>query len=208
MKKINCIFAVLMVAMLPVVAMAQSESVDSKWQFEVGYQYSLGLSARSNGETIHRSDVKMYGNAIRVSALYNINKRFSAGLGLSSVGYEPSPNSLPLYATFRYRPLDGKWNHLYAFTNLGYSFGKSGSEDLCSGFVGELGMGWSKMFRRHFGLNFQVSYSLNQFRKLNYLSGFYDGPDSKDPNKYVEPEVLEKYDIWRNSLSFSVGIVF
>ena len=206
MKCISFIIALL----LPVVAMAQSESesIGSKWQFEVGYQYSLGLSARSNGETVHRSDVKMYGNALRVSALYNINTRFSAGLGLSYVGYEPSPNSLPLYATFRYRPFDGKWNNLYAFTNLGYSFGKGGSEDLCSGFVGELGIGWSKMFRPHFGLNFQVSYSLNQFRKLNYWSGFYDGPDSEVPDKYVESKVQERYDIWRNSLSFAVGIVF
>ncbi|MDE7146730.1 MAG: hypothetical protein K2O30_11380, partial [Duncaniella sp.] len=68
MKCISFIIALL----LPVVAMAQSESesAGSKWQFEVGYQYSLCLSARSNGETINRSDVKMYGNAVRMSALY------------------------------------------------------------------------------------------------------------------------------------------
>lgn len=193
---------VLVAILFPVASKAQSDAEVRKFQYEIGYQFSLGLSERSNGETFHRSDIDMDGNAVKIAALYNFNRRISAGLGLSFVGYDPNPNSLPLYAILRYRPFDGKWNNLYAFTNLGYSLGKSGSEDLCSGFAGELGIGWQMHLYKRLGLNFGISYGLNQFNKLN-ATGIYG-----DESNLATPSKLTRKDVWRNSLNFSVALVF
>jgi hypothetical protein len=143
----------------------------------------------------------MYGNSLHLSLLYNINQKYTVGVGLGMDRYEPAPNTLPIFATFRYRPfVKPNLSDFYAFTNLGYAVSSKDDFDLTSGFMGDFGIGWSKMFYKHFGINLQIAYNLKQFRfpTLDYIVDDY---------VYYEPTLI-KISQWRHSLSFGVGLVF
>lgn len=63
----------------------------------------------------------------------------------------------------------------------------------------DAGVGYTKMFRKHFGLNFQLGYNLKEFGKIpSYEINF--------PNGEVN-YVGEKSSI-RHSVSFGIGLVF
>ena len=166
----------------------------SKIQFALDYHYNLGLSQRGLGVTITRSDMEMHGNSLHATLLYNINSKFTTGVGIGLDRYEPSPNTLPIFATFRYRPFKTQMaKYFYAFTDFGYSVPSEDDDNLSSGILWNLGVGWQKMFRKHFGLNFQFGYNFKQFRANmhDYDSDYY-----------------KKFSIYRNSLTFGFGLVF
>ena len=85
----------------------------------------------------------------------------------------------------------------YCFTDLGY--GIKPEDTYNSGFLMNLGIGYTKMFSAHFGLNFQIAYNYKIFddgimnlqtdEKGNYLDCEYD-------------------DNIRHSISFGVGVTF
>ena len=58
-------------------------------------------------------------------------------------------------------------NHLpyYLYTHLGYALKSNNS---AHGAMGEIGMGYKHMFRKHFGLKFDLGYNLKNFREKVY----------------------------------------
>ncbi|MDE6498426.1 MAG: porin family protein [Muribaculaceae bacterium] len=186
-------------------AAAQENRSASKWSFELGYQYQLGLSESAGGYTVKHSQVNMYGNGVQIGAFYELSRRLSLGLELSFIGYEPSPNYLPISVSARVRPFDGVWHNLYAFGSLGYAPGKSGDANLNCGFNAALGLGWRQMFRPHLGVNVRVGYYPAQFRHAEAVNDFYN-PGAANGD-YIQGSA-GSMDAWRHSLGFSVGLVF
>lgn len=169
-----------------------------KLQFGVDYHYNLGITQRLMGVTVNRGDLKMYGNSLHFSLLYNLSPRFTTGVGIGFDSYRPSANTLPVFATVRYRPIrNTKLKDIYCFSNLGYSIPDEDDDVLSSGFLFDLGLGWQRMLRRHFGLNLQVGYNLKEFRA--------------NKHSYNETSLeyeTTKFNVLRNSLSFGIGLVF
>ncbi len=180
MKKLLILVSIMC---LPAILEAQTPS---RFHIVVDYHYNLSLSERYMGESFTRSDgYRMHGNSLHLTALYNISNRVSAGAGLGLDRYEePGYNTLPVFSTFRYRPIKS-FLDTYLYTNLGYAIGHE--QNLYAGWMWDAGIGYTKMFYRHFGLNFQFGYNFKSFRvPLN---------DIMQSNL-------------RHSLSFGVGVVF
>lgn len=167
----------------------------NKFQFGADYLHSFGLVENGLGMTFTDG---MHSNAIRFSGLYNINPLFSAGIGVGVEVYEPHRSSLPIYASGRWRPLQKPLlDDFYVLMNMGYSVSMDDDHILTSGFLGEAGIGWQKMLRRHFGLNLQFGYQLKQF----HLDTVWCGENGEGPYN-------RKSDFWRQSLFLSFGLVF
>ncbi|MDR0746031.1 MAG: hypothetical protein LBF17_06020 [Mediterranea sp.] len=159
----------------------------------VDYHYNLGVSERGDLYNTTRSGLKMYGNSIHLYGLYNINNRLSVGAGAGLDRYENTGhNTLPLFLTGHYVPIISI-PHAYAYTNLGYAIPGS---TFTEGMLLDLGIGYRKMFRRHFGMNFQFGYNLKQ------LKGEVLFIDDKEKMKTSD------YSQWRHSLAFGVGFIF
>lgn len=167
-------------------------SQSPKFQFGVDYHYNLGISQRLMGQTVNQSDLKMYGNSLHLTLLYNLSRSFVTGVGIGFDSYRPSANTLPIFATVRYKPLHTPGlDNLYCYSNIGYSIPADDDDMLSSGWMFDLGVGWQKMFRQHFGLNLQIGYDLKEFHA----------------NKHTYDEIT-KFNIIRNSISFGIGLVF
>lgn len=130
----------------------------SKVYVALDFRHTLAFSEiSSSGYKI--SDLsERYGNSLRLTAMCRISPRVAAGVGFGSELYEPF-NSFPVFATVYYSPLK---THLpaYLYSNAGYAIDTSNSAE---GYLFDLGVGYKKMFRRHFGLNFQMGYNFKQF---------------------------------------------
>jgi hypothetical protein len=136
----------------------------SKINVFLDYHYQFGLSER--GEyNLSRKDSKMYGNSLHLSVMYNFSKKFSGGLGVGADRYEnPDYNTFPVFTSVHYSPLNNLQN-VYTYTNLGYAV--TNNNDTYSGVMWDLGVGYKKMFRTHFGLNLQIGYNLKQFQSID-----------------------------------------
>lgn len=95
-----------------------------------------------------------------------------------------------------------KIKDLYAFTNLGWAFGSDPDNGTKRSFLMDFGIGWQKMFRRHFGLNFQIGYHMKQFGTRVYEGPFYD-EDYGYLTNYLGVKPM-----WSHGLTFGVGLVF
>lgn len=178
---------------------AKAADNDNRVHVSIDYKHSFGLSERCMGVRTTNKDGDMYGNTFSVSVLYDINRMFTAGVGIAACAYEPNPGAVPVFATFRYRPFEvGFTKELYAFTSLGYGIPAGDDDTLSSGFMADLGVGWQKMFRRHFGINVQLGYGFHQFRQNNN----YIWADGTDMVYSV------KASTGRNSLFVGFGLVF
>lgn len=201
--------AALMVAALasPLTASAQN---DARFHLELDYSYHLGLS-----EKMHGVDGKMTGSrgghALTINALYNIRPDMTVGVGygLSRFTRENygDNNTMPLYATFRYRPFA---NHrgLYAYTDQGYTLlnDKEG-HNFTGGYLGTIGVGYQLMFKRHFGMNFRLGYNIQQFARTKVT--FYTPLEQRGENgQLIMNERTEHRSLWRHSLQLGVGLVF
>lgn len=173
----------------------------SKFHFDIDYHYNLGLSTsyENGNESGHwgRGDYKMGGNSIHFTGRYDISDKFSTGLGFGWDRYtEPDYNTLPIFATLRYKPIKTLKN-AYCFTDLGY--GIKPKDTYNSGFLMNLGVGYTKMFSAHFGVNFQIAYNYKNFNDgiMNWIA------DEK--GNYIDSEY---FDNTRHSISFGVGVTF
>lgn len=165
----------------------------SKFHFDIDYHYNLGLCEKMMGQTLKRGQYKMGGNSIQFSPRYDITPRWSAGIGIGvSIYTNLDHNTMPVYATVRYKAIE-KVPDLYLFTDLGYAL-KVG--DFTKGFTGNIGIGYTHMFKKHFGLNFQIAYNLKRFNDVPVY--IYD-VDSHETHLFNENST-------RHSLSFGVGI--
>ena len=168
----------------------------SKFHVDLDYHYNLGLSQKLLGSTYGRKDYKMGGNSLRLGARYDVAPQWSVGGGIGLDRYtEEDFNTMPLYATLRYKPLK-KLPGAYAFTDLGYAIGVS--DDFYPGFTGRLGLGYTVSVTKHFGVNFQVAYDFKDFRGIT--TGYIDNATQKP--------VFYDSNSTRHSLSFGVGVTF
>ncbi len=165
----------------------------SKFHFDIDYHYNLGLCEKMLGRTLKRSQYKMGGNSIQFTPRYDITQRWSAGIGIGlSIYSNLDHNTMPVFATTRYKAFK-TIPDMYLFTDLGYAL-KVG--DYTKGFTGNIGVGYTHMFKKHFGLNFQIAYNLKRFNDVpTYI---YD-VDKQETRFTYENST-------RHSLSFGVGI--
>lgn len=165
----------------------------SKFHFDIDYHYNLGLCEKMMGVTLKRGKYKMGGNSIQFTPRYDITSQWSAGVGIGLSRYTNLDyNTMPVYATVRYKAIE-KVPDLYLFTDLGYAL-KVG--DFTKGFTGNIGIGYTHMFKKHFGLNFQIAYNLKRFNDIPVY--VYD-VDTHETH-YLNGNST------RHSLSFGVGI--
>ena len=141
---------------------AQKGNKTSPFNIMFDYHYNLGLTDRGYLHKSNRSDLKMYGNSIHLTGLYNLNQKWSVGAGLGLDRYENlGYNTFPIFVTSHFSPLE----HIpsaYLYTNLGYAVG---GEAFTKGMLFDLGLGYKLMLKRHFGFNFQFGYNLKDFRR-------------------------------------------
>ncbi|MCF2576125.1 hypothetical protein I6E18_08075 [Phocaeicola barnesiae] len=169
---------------------------ETKFHVTLDYHYNFGLATKekwwNNGE-------RLGGHSLHLTALYNITPRIATGIGIGADRYtHPDFNTIPIYGTFRYSPIT-KIPKGYLYTNLGY--GCFANEAISSGWMWDLGIGYTKMFRKHFGLNFQIGYNLKEFADIP--SYRYDIDSENTVITY-----LGKVKDLRHSLSFGIGMVF
>lgn len=165
---------------------------DPKFHVVLDYHYNLGLATKLRWERSRRA-----GHSLHLTALYDFTSRFTAGIGIGADRYtNPDFNTIPVYATFRYKPVSSIPKG-YIYTNLGY--GCFSSISIAPGWMWDLGIGYTKMCCRHFGLNFQIGYNLKEFA----------GIPSYDYNLDTENiTYLGKVNDLRHSLSMGIGLVF
>lgn len=164
-----------------------------KFHFDIDYHYNLGLCEKIMGQTLKRDQYNMGGNSIQFTPRYDITRQWSAGIGIGLSRYTNLDyNTMPVYATVRYKAIE-KVPDLYLFTDLGYAL-KVG--DFTKGFTGNIGIGYTHMFKKHFGLNFQIAYNLKRF---NDVPVYIYNVESQETRYFNENTT-------RHSLSFGVGI--
>lgn len=165
----------------------------SRFHFDIDYHYNLGLCEKIMGVTLKRGQYKMGGNSVQLSSRYDITPRWSAGMGIGLSRYTNLDyNTLPVFATVRYKAIE-KVPDIYLFSDLGYAL-KVG--EFTKGITGNIGIGYTHMFKKHFGLNFQIAYNLKRFNDVPVY--IYD-VDSHETHLFNENST-------RHSLSFGVGI--
>lgn len=167
----------------------------SKLHVDVDYHYNLGLSENFMGYTLSRNNYNMGGHSIHLTSRYDISTLWSAGIGIGLDRYtEPEYNTMPIFATVRYKIIR-KIPDLYTYTNIGYAL-KGGN--YTKGFTGDIGIGYTHMLAKHFGLNIQIGYNLKRFTNIPVYS--YDDKSGE--------ETLNEESSTRHSLSFGIGLTF
>lgn len=163
-----------------------------KFHVLLDYHYNLGLANK-----LQWNSGNMAGHSLHLMALYDFTSRFAAGIGIGADRYtHPGFNTIPVYATFRYKPVSSIPKG-YIYTNLGYGCFSNIAID--PGWMWDLGIGYTKMFGRHFGLNFQIGYNLKEFA----------GIPSYDYNLDTgNITYLGTVSDFRHSLSMGIGLVF
>ena len=154
----SVVIAFSLVILLSIDAKAQS-----KFHVDLDYHYYFGLAGTVGSKTDTRSDYNMGGNSLTLAARYDVHPKVSVGAGVGLARYTQRYfNTLPIYATLRYKPIE-KVKDAYVFTDLGYAI-DSEKDDFTPGVLFNLGVGSTKMFAKHFGVNFQLGYNLKQFK--------------------------------------------
>lgn len=184
-------FALLLAAATAVPHIARTQN---RFHIALDYHYHIGLSERFYGHTLTRKDGNMRGNSLHLTALYDISRRITAGAGFGADRYEaPGYNTFPVYGTLHYRPMR-KFLDGYVYTNLGYGI-MSSTDDIYPGWMWDLGVGYTKMFRKHSGVNLQFGYNLKEFGHILYY-------------RAGEDRFIEGRSNLRHSLSIGIGYVF
>lgn len=184
------------VSIIVVILFSVTTLAQSKLHFDLDYQYSLGMSGKIAGYTYNRGSYKMGGNLLQVAARYDVATQWSVGIGMGLARYtEPDFNTYPMFATLRYKPVR-KLPQAYLFTDLGY--GLKLADDSNSGFSGRLGIGYTWMIMRRFGLNFQIAYDLKNFRDIT--TAYYD--EATDKTEFFTSNGT------RHSITFGIGLTF
>lgn len=180
-------------AVLMAVCCLSTTKGQGKFHFDIDYHYNLGLCEKLMGVPLKRSQYKMGGNSVQLSSRYDITPRWSAGMGIGLSRYTNLDyNTLPVFATVRYKAIE-KVPDIYLFSDLGYAL-KVG--EFTKGINGNIGIGYTHMFQKHFGLNFQIAYNVKRFNDIPVY--IYD-VDSQETHLFNENGT-------RHSLSFGVGI--
>lgn len=170
----------------------------SRIHFNADYRYLLGL-VQNNGSysSLHRSDIKMYGSSFRLSGMYSLNTRVNIGIGIGAECYEnPKITTFPIFASAKYSPLKHTLSP-YIYANAGYAFGTKISD---RGILADLGIGYKHMFKKHFGIKFEVGYNMQQIRVDKENIMVFPTLNSTIPSKGAS--------VFRHSISFGTGFIF
>lgn len=176
------------------------EKVTDKLHVELDYSYNLGLSAKLEGEKYNAGDLDLYGHGLHLSVLYDLSQRITLGVGVGFERYEKlADNTLPVFATLQYRPMRSVPN-IYVFTVLGHGVISSDQcSDMAAGWMGDVGIGYRKMWCKHLGWNARIGYDFRQFKGI-------------DNNVWDDVQMImtqgKDFTNYRHSLMFSLGLVF
>lgn len=191
-------------------ALPSAAQNDARFHFELDYSYQLGFSESLHNYNYHNAK-GMGGHSLTINALYNIRPDITVGVGYGLARYTEEDgggvNTMPLYATLRYRPF-ATHRAAYAYTDLGYALmDKKEESRFSSGVHGALGVGYQLMFKRHFGLNFKLGYEIRQMRNIPV---YYDIPASSQatPQDNTGHWAYGYTSLWRHSLQMGIGLVF
>ncbi len=152
------------IAFFLLILLSINAKAQCKFHVDLDYHYYFGLAETTNRgpHTKTRSDSNMGGNSLTLAARYDVHPDISVGVGVGLARYTQGAfNTLPIYATLRYKPIE-KMKDAYVFTDLGYAI-ESKKDDFTQGALVNLGVGYTKMFAKHFGVNFQLGYNLKTF---------------------------------------------
>lgn len=192
------------------VAIVSAIGAQAQFHAEIDFRYGLGLSENVIGTDISIDKDLLESYNLSVSGLYEATPQIWAGIGInmgvgnySVLDLSTTPITLaPLmqftpFATVKYRPFVKHLN-AYLFTDIGYSVPFKNARFFSEGFMWNIGVGYSWMFFKHFGLNASIGYNLLQIKGI---SSFYTDPVTNEV-KTIEANNL------RHSLGFSIGVVF
>lgn len=184
-------------ALLLALCIPGTSRAQGKFHFDVDYHYALGLRESFPSGHFGRDYLHMGGHSIRFTGRYDVARRLSTGVGFGWDRYtQDDYNTLPLMATLRYKPLRG-CESAYVFTDLGY--GIRPKDTYTSGFVANLGLGYTWMLAPHFGLNFQLAYNYKALDDA-YARAILGGEGM--------PVDYELLDARRHSLWLGIGMTF
>lgn len=197
----------LLIVLLPFFATAkrtEGEKVRNtpKFRFDMIYQRNIGLltnQEKRGKNTCLRNDFNMSGESFRLYLRYNIAPLWSAGIGTGVESYtEPHFDTFPVFATVRFSPF--KLKSLYTFSDIGYAIKLF--DKVTPGFTGKVGIGYTHLWARHFGLIVHIGYDLKSFRYHDYN---YSADESTRMITITRGELKIN---WRHSLSIGVGLTF
>lgn len=158
---------------------------DARFHIELSYAHDFLFSQHIGGESY--DGVDKYSNTLTLEARYSITPRVAvgAGWGLKRCEYL-GMNTMPLYATVHYTPLPETLRGLYAYTDLGAGIKFSDDYDAGHGFLMNIGVGYTHMFSRHFGLNVKAGYALQQVTNVpvNYTEK-KPGTTGENPDDWI-----------------------
>lgn len=176
-------------AVLSFLVLAGPVFSQSKFQVSLDYHHYLGFYEKGKGYTFHRKDYKMHGNSLRLSGIYFLSQRLGIGAGIGADRYEePGYNTFPVFTTMHFSPLK-HYIPFYLFISPGYALKTNNS---FQGAVCDLGAGYKRMFKKHFGMKFDLSYNLKNFRDKAY---------DTNGKQFT-------YTATRHSLSIGLGFIF
>lgn len=174
------------------------------------FRYGLGLSENVIDKNMSVENYQPSNISVAVSGLYEFTPQIWAGVGLNTsinnsavlqyngITYSTTPiMQFAPYLTMRYRPIKQHLN-AYLFTDLGYSIPFEKSVNFSKGWLWNAGIGYSYMFRKHFGLNFNIGYNLLQIVGTPIVV--------TDKNTGNESKIISNN--LRHSVTFAIGLVF
>lgn len=202
MKQIN----LMLMTLFTVLAIGYAAESNAQFHAGVDFRYSIGL-----GETIVDNDLFTSAQPANsyifaVSGLYEFTPLVWAGVGVNlginntsimELGTTITPKPIMQFApylTVRLHPIACHRN-AYVFTDLGYAVPFNETKNFSEGWLWNAGIGYRYMFRKHFGLNFNVSYNLQQIIGTPYKV--------EDSNL----SLLAKNNL-RHSIGIAVGLIF
>lgn len=162
----------------------------SRFHVDVDGAYYLGLHEHKSKHYIYPDEGHPYGFSYGLTLRYDVSNRWSAGAGVALArDFNSNYKTLPFYATVRYKALK-QLPESYIFANVGLA-ASTIAKGYDAGFTSSLGIGYTKMFAKHFGLNFQIGYNLKSLNDENDYGG-----GAADESRI------------RHSISFGVGATF
>lgn len=196
-RSISDTLKILCAISLTIITYAEGFCVEPcRFQVGVDMGYNISLHQSQDGEKCDSELQSRTGWVRHLTGLYNIDSRFTTGLGISIDTYRYAPNSVPIFATFRHRAVQKPiWSDFYYFTNLGYGLPFRPRKELAPGWMWDVGIGWQKNFRKHFGINLQIGYSIRQFDTKKWMA------DDSGGLNFVNSNLV------RQSIIASIGIV-
>ncbi len=194
MKKLIFISTLLFLCVLGTQAQEKTQD-EAKFHLILDQKFMVSLYETGDAGNFSRSEIDADGVSLRLSGVYSFLPRLTAGIGIGAEAH--SHGSFPVFATIHYKLF--KNNSFFLFGNGGYAFK---TENTVSGLLAEAGLGYKKMFKKHFGLNFHIGYHLKQF---NLDIHEYT---VSDDNPFIINIETRPGTQTRHSLSFGIGLIF